>query len=143
MLDSTSPFCLEILTEEIRRPEVTDEPPDRRMSLWPVANRSFLHGDRRSFAPPEKIVYATLDSLALKRARLPLQLLPVRANVSADCDASLEDGEGNCEQQVRAEPVEPRLSELLGAGSSCGFLTHLHHSWKYAANFLHPRRLTP
>ncbi|XP_031835348.1 ephexin isoform X2 [Nomia melanderi] len=99
MLDSTSPFRSEILTEEIRRPEVPDEPSDRRMSLWPVANRSFLHGDRKSFAPPERVVYATLDSLALKRARLPLQLLPVRPNAAADCDVPAED-EGNCEQQV-------------------------------------------
>ncbi|XP_076392886.1 ephexin isoform X2 [Megachile rotundata] len=47
------------------------------MSLSPVANRSFLHGDRKPSPSSEKIVYATLDSLALKRATLPLQLLPV------------------------------------------------------------------
>ncbi|XP_076167129.1 ephexin isoform X2 [Ptiloglossa arizonensis] len=50
------------------------------MSLSPIANRSFLHGDRKSFTTSDKIVYATLDSLALKRARLPLQLLPVDGN---------------------------------------------------------------
>lgn len=43
----------------------------------PIANRSFLHGDRKSSASSDKIIYATLDSLALKRATLPLQLLPV------------------------------------------------------------------
>lgn len=48
------------------------------MSISPVANRSFLHGDRKtSPAASEKIIYATIDSLALKRATLPLQLLPV------------------------------------------------------------------
>lgn len=50
------------------------------MSLSPIANRSFLHGDRKPSPNSEKIVYATLDSLALKRARLPLQLLPIDAN---------------------------------------------------------------
>ncbi|XP_029044050.2 uncharacterized protein LOC114876573 isoform X2 [Osmia bicornis bicornis] len=48
-----------------------------RMSLSPIANRSFLHGDGKPSPSSEKIVYATLDSLALKRATLPLQLLPV------------------------------------------------------------------
>ncbi|XP_076547752.1 ephexin isoform X2 [Osmia lignaria lignaria] len=48
-----------------------------RMSLSPIANRSFLHGDGKPSPNSEKIVYATLDSLALKRATLPLQLLPV------------------------------------------------------------------
>ncbi|XP_076244099.1 ephexin isoform X2 [Calliopsis andreniformis] len=47
------------------------------MSLSPVANRSFLHGDRRQSSNSKKVVYATLDSLALKRASLPLQLVPV------------------------------------------------------------------
>ncbi|KOC62560.1 hypothetical protein WH47_04221 [Habropoda laboriosa] len=53
------------------------------MSLSPVANRSFLHGDQKAFPTgesPDKIIYATLDSLALKRATLPLQLLPVHNN---------------------------------------------------------------
>ncbi|XP_053997668.1 uncharacterized protein LOC128886632 [Hylaeus anthracinus] len=50
------------------------------MSLSPVANRSFLHGDRKQYSTSDKIVYATLDSLALKRARLPLQLLPIDGN---------------------------------------------------------------
>ncbi|XP_017762307.1 PREDICTED: uncharacterized protein LOC108552329 [Eufriesea mexicana] len=50
------------------------------MSIVPIANRSFLHGDRKSSPTSEKIIYATLDSLALKRATLPLQLLPVDDN---------------------------------------------------------------
>jgi len=46
------------------------------MSPSPTANRSFLHDNRKALIS-DKVVYATLDSLALKRARLPLQLLPV------------------------------------------------------------------
>lgn len=47
------------------------------MSIVPIANRSFLHGNGKSSLISEKMIYATLDSLALKRATLPLQLLPV------------------------------------------------------------------
>ena len=47
------------------------------MSIVPIANRSFLHGERKASATSERILYATLDSLALKGATLPLQLLPV------------------------------------------------------------------
>ncbi|XP_031369101.1 uncharacterized protein LOC102671140 isoform X2 [Apis dorsata] len=47
------------------------------MSIVPIANRSFLHGNGKSSSISEKMIYATLDSLALKRATLPLQLLPV------------------------------------------------------------------
>ncbi|XP_076291782.1 uncharacterized protein LOC143214502 isoform X2 [Lasioglossum baleicum] len=63
------------------------------MSLLPIANRSFLHGDRKSFLPTEKIVYATLDSLALKRARLPLQLLPVDASDPSSANTDLDVSE--------------------------------------------------
>ncbi|XP_046601281.1 uncharacterized protein LOC107220363 [Neodiprion lecontei] len=53
----------------------------------PTANRSFLHrklqsSSTKSDAPADKIVYATLDCLALKRARLPLQLVPLDSNDS-------------------------------------------------------------
>ncbi|XP_017892898.1 uncharacterized protein LOC108632688 isoform X2 [Ceratina calcarata] len=44
------------------------------MNISPVANTSFLHGDRKTSPASEKIVYATLDSLALKGTTLPLQL---------------------------------------------------------------------
>lgn len=47
------------------------------MSPSPTANRSFLHGSGKAALISNKVVYATLDSLALKRTRLPLQLLPV------------------------------------------------------------------
>ncbi|XP_072745252.1 uncharacterized protein Exn [Anoplolepis gracilipes] len=53
------------------------------MSLSPTANRSFLHGSKAVLIP-DKVVYATLDSLALKRTRLPLQLLPVDSDNVAD-----------------------------------------------------------
>lgn len=39
-----------------------------------IANKSFLHESRH------RVVYATLDSLALKRTRLPLRLLPEDVN---------------------------------------------------------------
>lgn len=47
------------------------------MNPSPTANQSFLHGDGKTALISNKVVYATLDSLALKRTRLPLQLLPV------------------------------------------------------------------
>lgn len=46
------------------------------MNPSPTANRSFLHSHKAALIS-DKVVYATLDSLALKRTRLPLQLLPV------------------------------------------------------------------
>ena len=70
------------------------KPEEAGMSPSPTANRSFLHGDR----PPclnsdsDKVVYATLDSLALKRARLPLRLLPVDDN-NADETPEISDKE--------------------------------------------------
>ncbi|XP_014482404.1 PREDICTED: uncharacterized protein LOC106748424 isoform X2 [Dinoponera quadriceps] len=45
------------------------------MNPSPTANRSFLHSHKAGLIS-DKVVYATLDSLALKRTRLPLQLLP-------------------------------------------------------------------
>ncbi|XP_032689159.1 uncharacterized protein LOC116852662 isoform X5 [Odontomachus brunneus] len=45
------------------------------MNPSPTANRSFLHSHKAALIS-DKVVYATLDSLALKRTRLPLQLLP-------------------------------------------------------------------
>ncbi|XP_076648849.1 ephexin isoform X2 [Halictus rubicundus] len=82
------------------------------MSLLPIANRSFLHGDRKTFLPTEKIVYATLDSLALKRARLPLQLLPVDPSdpSNADLDVSGKSSpEGNDDRKAEeTNPPSPR-----------------------------------
>lgn len=57
------------------------------MSGSPILNRSFLHGDIKRESTKkscENIVYATLDCLALKRTRLPLQLVPVHSNDSHD-----------------------------------------------------------
>lgn len=47
------------------------------MNVSLTANYSFLHSRGKSAPISDKVVYATLDSLALKRTRLPLQLLPV------------------------------------------------------------------
>lgn len=54
------------------------------MSPSPTANRSFLHGNGKAALISNKVVYATLDSLALKRTRLPLQLLPVESDNVVD-----------------------------------------------------------
>lgn len=54
------------------------------MSPSPTANRSFLHGNGKAALISDRVVYATLDSLALKRTRLPLQLLPVDSDNVAD-----------------------------------------------------------
>ncbi|XP_018363032.1 PREDICTED: uncharacterized protein LOC108761149 isoform X1 [Trachymyrmex cornetzi] len=54
------------------------------MSPSPTANRSFLHGNGKATLISNKVVYATLDSLALKRTRLPLQLLPVKSDNVVD-----------------------------------------------------------
>lgn len=50
------------------------------MSPSPTANQSFLHGNGKAALITNKVVYATLDSLALKQTRLPLQLLPVESD---------------------------------------------------------------
>ncbi|XP_018341072.1 PREDICTED: uncharacterized protein LOC108747791 [Trachymyrmex septentrionalis] len=54
------------------------------MSPSPTANRSFLHGNGKATLISNKVVYATLDSLALKRTRLPLQLLPTESDNVVD-----------------------------------------------------------
>ncbi|XP_011687123.1 PREDICTED: uncharacterized protein LOC105449558 [Wasmannia auropunctata] len=54
------------------------------MSPSPTANRSFLHGSGKATLISDKVVYATLDSLALKQTRLPLQLLPVESDNIVD-----------------------------------------------------------
>lgn len=48
------------------------------MNPSPTANQSFLHSGGQNATPiSDNLVYATLDSVALKRTRLPLQLLPM------------------------------------------------------------------
>lgn len=54
------------------------------MNLSLTANCSFLHGRGKTAPISNEVVYATLDSLALKRTRLPLQLLPVDGSNVAD-----------------------------------------------------------
>ncbi|CAK9828770.1 NGEF [Anthophora retusa] len=82
------------------------------MSVSPVANRSFLHGDRKAFPTSERIIYATLDSLALKRTTLPLQLLPVHDNnvtteetlkdIDIDADADVDvDADADADADTR------------------------------------------
>lgn len=69
------------------------KPEEIGMTPSPTANRSFLHGGERS--PPclnsDKIIYATLDSLALKRATLPLKLLPIDNNHIVDNSGKIDN----------------------------------------------------
>ncbi|KZC14424.1 hypothetical protein WN55_06883 [Dufourea novaeangliae] len=85
------------------------------MSLSPVANRSFLHGDRKGFTSSEKIVYATLDSLALKRARLPLQLLPTDTNdfKKEENVSVVSSVTGKCDRKVRRMSIPCSFSVFL------------------------------
>lgn len=80
------------------------------MSPPAVANRSFLHqrgdsaSDLRKKSLPnlnhgqegknsdDKIVYATLDSLALRRTTLPLCLVPLDRKVSSDDELARKNG---------------------------------------------------
>ncbi|CAL7941653.1 unnamed protein product [Xylocopa violacea] len=73
------------------------------MNVSPVANRSFLHGDRKPSPTTDKIIYATLDSLALKGATLPLQLLPVGDdNVTAEGTNESKKKWGTCNETTVA-----------------------------------------
>lgn len=74
------------------------------MSPSPTANRSFLHGSRKAALISDKVVYATLDSLALKRARLPLQLLPVDNHNVVDKTVEKSDRE----KKVSAGKTSPK-----------------------------------
>lgn len=85
------------------------------MSPSPTANRSFLHGSRKaSLQVSDKVVYATLDSLALKRARLPLQLMPVDGDDVADHRTEKSDGEKKLADKtsstVKHSPYEVRCA---------------------------------
>ncbi|KAG7198777.1 hypothetical protein KM043_001761 [Ampulex compressa] len=80
------------------------------MSPSPIANRSFLHGDGKT--PPSmspRMIYATLDSLALKRTRLPLRLLPID-----DSDETVARSIGRGRDKGRADTcpsAEPHYSK--------------------------------
>ncbi|XP_043513984.1 uncharacterized protein LOC122530768 isoform X1 [Frieseomelitta varia] len=74
------------------------------MSIVPIANRSFLHGERKASATSERILYATLDSLALKGATLPLQLLPI----NDDNVATERKNESKSKGKNRAEATAKR-----------------------------------
>ncbi|XP_043465349.1 putative E3 ubiquitin-protein ligase protein PFF1365c [Leptopilina heterotoma] len=70
------------------------KPEETGMTPSPTANRSFLHGDRQSSClNSDKIVYATLDSLALKRVTLPLKLLPIDNDHVVDNSAKIDNKE--------------------------------------------------
>ncbi|XP_068988733.1 uncharacterized protein Exn isoform X3 [Bombus flavifrons] len=82
------------------------------MSIVPVANRSFLHGDRKPSPTSEKILYATLDSLALKRATLPLQLLPINDDSNATTKATNESMK---QGKIHTEMIAKRSSFKVDA----------------------------
>ncbi|XP_012241266.1 uncharacterized protein LOC100749682 isoform X1 [Bombus impatiens] len=83
-----------------------------KMSIVPVANRSFLHGDRKPSPTSEKILYATLDSLALKRATLPLQLLPINDDSNATTKATNESMK---QGKIHTEMIAKRSSFKVDA----------------------------
>ncbi|XP_060816416.1 uncharacterized protein LOC132907382 [Bombus pascuorum] len=83
-----------------------------KMSIVPVANRSFLHGDRKPSPTSEKILYATLDSLALKRATLPLQLLPINDDSNATTEATNESMK---QGKIHTEMIAKRSSFKVDA----------------------------
>lgn len=94
------------------------------------ANRSFLHGqDSRKVGgnfnndgpPSERVVYATLDSLALKRARLPLQLVPIDDETEAACE---KKEKVVCEKRTntsrKTSPKRPSFKVVLSHLYFCG-----------------------
>ncbi|GAB1869338.1 Ephexin-1 [Camponotus japonicus] len=88
------------------------------MSPSPTANRSFLHGTGKNALIPDKVVYATLDSLALKRTRLPLQLLPVESDNVADKTENLDKEK----RLVNGKTLPKRSTYEVKSGAS--------HQWK-------------
>ncbi|XP_029171875.1 uncharacterized protein LOC114941151 isoform X2 [Nylanderia fulva] len=88
------------------------------MSPSPTANRSFLHGSSRAALISDKVVYATLDSLALKRTRLPLQLLPVVSDNVADKTEKLDKEK----RLVNGKTSPKRPTYKVKSGAS--------HQWK-------------
>ncbi|KAL0128329.1 hypothetical protein PUN28_003543 [Cardiocondyla obscurior] len=86
------------------------------MSPSPTANRSFLHGSGKAALISDKVVYATLDSLALKRTRLPLQLLPVESDNIVDNPDKKEKKPVNGKASIK------RPSYKVKSGAS--------HQWK-------------
>lgn len=107
------------------------------MSPTPTANRSFLHGGGGSKAAlvTEKVVYATLDSLALKRARLPLQLLPadndnVERTEKTDRERRLVPGKTSPKRPTYKVRFLDRMWESRSrSSSSCreGIRSRLHY----------------
>ncbi|XP_077258808.1 ephexin isoform X1 [Temnothorax americanus] len=86
------------------------------MNPSPTANRSFLHGSGKAALISNKVVYATLDSLALKRTRLPLQLLPVEGDNVVDIPDKKE------KKLVNGKTSIKRPSYKVKSGTS--------HQWK-------------
>lgn len=89
------------------------------MSPSPTANRSFLHGNGKAALISNKVVYATLDSLALKRTRLPLQLLPVESDNVTD---KSEKPDKKDKRLVNGKASTKRPSYKVKSGAS--------HQWK-------------
>ncbi|XP_025163232.1 uncharacterized protein LOC105188492 [Harpegnathos saltator] len=92
------------------------------MNPSPTANRSFLHSHKAALIS-DKVVYATLDSLALKRTRLPLQLLPV------DDDNVEKTGKADKEKR----PIGGKISSKH---STCKVKSGASHQWKSYSKYL-------
>lgn len=87
------------------------KPEESGMTPSPTANRSFLHGDRPPCLNSDKIIYATLDSLALKRATLPLKLLPIDNNI-VDNPANIDNKEKIIPRKLSSRKPSFKVSNL-------------------------------
>ncbi|XP_020299694.1 uncharacterized protein LOC109863683 isoform X2 [Pseudomyrmex gracilis] len=80
-----------------------------------TANTSFLHGSGKAALISDKVIYATLDSLALKQTRLPLRLLPVDCDNVADKTDKKSDKERTL---VNGKTSPKRPSSKVKSGAS-------------------------
>ncbi|XP_066591175.1 uncharacterized protein Exn [Prorops nasuta] len=90
------------------------------MSSSPKANRSFLYrnngsaGDRRTSLQSERVVYATIDKLAMGRASLPLQLPPFQHQSAIEkVPDSNSDSCTNCQVNQEQSNLQAKSSTIV------------------------------
>ena len=116
-----------------------------------TANRSFLHGsDGRKTSSErsmnDRVIYATLDSLALKRTSLPLQLLPIDdANVdTVEKKEKIVRGDKRPHTNRKASPRRPsfkvKLLELLELNWRTQYRTQDFFGFSYCILIIRLRR---
>lgn len=100
-----------------------------------TANTSFLHGSGKTALISDKVIYATLDSLALKQTRLPLRLLPVDCdNVTekSDKEKTLVNGKTSPKRPPSCKVRSMNLEILCARKLSVDFLISFYN----IANFI-------